>query len=50
MVVFETINSTCGILIPYATGQVIKAVTQAHEQSLALVHSLQWPAVAVHRL
>ncbi|HVW71006.1 MAG TPA: ABC transporter ATP-binding protein [Steroidobacteraceae bacterium] len=43
MVVFETINSTCGILIPYATGQVIKAVTQAHEQSLALVDSLRGP-------
>jgi ATP-binding cassette subfamily B protein len=43
MVVFETINSTCGILIPYATGQVIKAVTQAHEHSLALVQSLQGP-------
>src|SRR3984885_10453051 len=43
MVVFETINSTCGILIPYATGQVIKAVTQAHEQSLALVQSRRGP-------
>ena len=43
MVVFETINSTCGILIPYATGQVIKAVTQAHEHSLALVQSLRGP-------
>jgi ATP-binding cassette subfamily B protein len=43
MVVFETINSTCGILIPYATGQVIKGVTQAHEHSMALVQSLQGP-------
>ena len=43
MVVFETINSTCGILVPYATGQVIKAVTQAHEQSLALVAGLKGP-------
>ena len=43
MVVFETINSTCGILIPYATGQVIKGVTQAHEHSLALVQSLSGP-------
>jgi ATP-binding cassette, subfamily B, bacterial len=43
MVVFETINSTCGILIPYATGQVIKTVTQAHEHSLALVQSLRGP-------
>ena len=43
MVAFETINSTCGILIPYATGQVIKGVTQAHEHSMALVQSLQGP-------
>ncbi|MDB6090925.1 MAG: msbA6 [Gammaproteobacteria bacterium] len=43
MVVFETINSTCGILVPYATGQVIKAVTQAHEHSLALVSGLRGP-------
>ncbi len=43
MVVFETINSTCGILIPYATGQVIKAVTAAHEHSLALVSALRGP-------
>src|ERR1700704_2154048 len=37
MIVLETINSTCGILIPYATGQIIKAVTLAREQSLSLV-------------
>lgn len=43
MVVFESINSTCGILIPYATGQVIKGVTQAHEHSMALVQSLRGP-------
>jgi ATP-binding cassette, subfamily B, bacterial len=43
MVVLETINSTCGILIPYATGQIIKAVTQAHEQSLSLVAHLSGP-------
>ena len=43
MVVFETVNSTCGILIPYATGQVIKGVTQAHEHTQALVQSLRGP-------
>src|SRR3569833_4547263 len=43
MVVFETIISTCGILIPYATGQVSKSVTQAHEHSQALVESLRGP-------
>jgi ATP-binding cassette subfamily B protein len=43
MIVLETINSTCGILIPYATGQIIKGVTRAHEQSLSLVASLSGP-------
>jgi ATP-binding cassette subfamily B protein len=43
MVVFETINSTCGILIPYATGQIIKAVTAAHGHSLALLNALRAP-------
>jgi ATP-binding cassette, subfamily B, bacterial len=43
MIVLETINSTCGILIPYATGQIIKAVTLAREQSLSLVAHLSGP-------
>ncbi|MDB6104942.1 MAG: transporter ATP-binding protein, partial [Gammaproteobacteria bacterium] len=43
MLGLETINSTCGILIPYATGQIIKAVTRAHEQSLSLVAHLSGP-------
>ena len=43
MIALETINSTCGILIPYATGQLIKAVTTAHEQSLSLVEHLKGP-------
>src|SRR6266702_539495 len=43
MIVLETINSTCGILIPYATGQIIKAVTRAHEQSLSMVAQLSGP-------
>src|SRR6201991_5163782 len=43
MLALETINSTCGILIPYATGQIIKAVTTAHEQSLSLVEHLKGP-------
>src|ERR1700761_3965112 len=43
MLLLETINATCGILIPYATGQIIKAVTRAHEQSLSMVASLSGP-------
>jgi ATP-binding cassette, subfamily B, bacterial len=30
MIVFETINSTCGILIPYAMARIIRAVTAGH--------------------
>ena len=30
MIVFETVNSTCGILIPYAMGRIIRAVTGGH--------------------
>src|SRR5579864_603258 len=43
MVVVETFNSTCTILIPYATGQIIKAVTGAHEQTATLVSRLSGP-------
>src|SRR5258708_6937105 len=43
MIVLETINSTCGILIPYATGQIIKAVTRAQEQSVSVVAHLSGP-------
>ncbi len=43
MIVLETINSTAGILIPYATGRIIKAVTQAREHSLSLVSQLSGP-------
>jgi ATP-binding cassette subfamily B protein len=43
MLVLETVNATCGILIPYATGQIIKAVTRAHEQSLSFVATLSGP-------
>jgi ATP-binding cassette, subfamily B, bacterial len=30
MVLFETVNSTCGILIPYAMARIIRAVTATH--------------------
>jgi ATP-binding cassette subfamily B protein len=43
MIVLETINSSCGILVPYATGQIIKAVTRAQEQSVSLVAHLSGP-------
>lgn len=43
MALLETLNSGCGIMVPYATGQIIKAVTRAHEQSLSLVAHLSGP-------
>ena len=48
MVLLEAVNSTCGILMPYATGQIIKAVTGAHERSQPLFDSLTRPLVSVH--
>jgi len=45
MILLEAVNSTCGILIPYATGQLIKAVTIAHAQSLQLVAQLRGPLI-----
>src|SRR5215469_10958689 len=47
MLLLEGINSTCGILIPYATGRIIRAVTQVplHGPSptQALINSLTAP-------
>jgi ATP-binding cassette subfamily B protein len=43
MFALEAANSTCTILIPYATGQIIRVVTQAHGQSPALLASLHGP-------
>jgi ATP-binding cassette subfamily B protein len=43
MFLIEACSSTCTILIPYATGQIIRAVTQAHAPGPALAASLQAP-------
>src|SRR3569833_819856 len=43
MFVLVSFFFSCGILIPYATGQLIKAFTTAHEQSLLLVEHLKGP-------
>ncbi|KAF0815119.1 putative multidrug export ATP-binding/permease protein [Andreprevotia sp. IGB-42] len=43
MLTMETLNAACGISIPYALSRIIKSVTGAHEQSMALVTSLQGP-------
>jgi ATP-binding cassette subfamily B protein len=43
MVVFEAANASCGILLPYALGTIIKSVTGARDPSMALVQGLHAP-------
>jgi len=43
MLLFETLNATCGILIPYALSTIIKAVTAAQSQAVGLLTSLRGP-------
>jgi ATP-binding cassette, subfamily B, bacterial len=43
MLVFETANATCGIMIPYALSRIIKSVTTAQETSMGVVAHLQGP-------
>jgi ATP-binding cassette subfamily B protein len=45
MLVLEACNSTCTMLIPYATGQIIRAVTQARGPSPSLLAALHAPIV-----
>jgi ATP-binding cassette subfamily B protein len=43
MVLFETVNSTCGILIPYAMARIIRAVTGGHVHGALLSGPLRLP-------
>src|SRR5580698_5257377 len=43
MVLFETVNSTCGILIPYAMARIIRAVTGGHAGGPLLTGPLLHP-------
>src|SRR5580698_791642 len=43
MVLFETVNSTCGILIPYAMARIIPAVTGGHVHGALLSGRLRLP-------
>jgi ATP-binding cassette, subfamily B, bacterial len=43
MVLFETANATCGILIPYALSTIIKAVTTAQAHAGSMVSQLRGP-------
>ncbi|MES2205910.1 MAG: ABC transporter ATP-binding protein [Pseudomonadota bacterium] len=45
MVLLETANSTCSIMIPYALSRVIKAVVSASGHSLAMVSALHFPVM-----
>jgi ATP-binding cassette subfamily B protein len=43
MVLFETVNATCGIMVPYAVGRIVKGVSAAREQSMSFVTVLHTP-------
>lgn len=43
MLVFETLNASSGILIPYALGRIIKAVTEARLASAEILTALSGP-------
>jgi ATP-binding cassette subfamily B protein len=43
MILFETANATCGIMVPYALSTIIKGVTGAQHHSAALVAALHGP-------
>lgn len=43
MVVFETANATCGIMLPYALSKIIKGVTATQDHSMELVAALHGP-------
>jgi ATP-binding cassette subfamily B protein len=43
MLLFETVNSTCGILIPYAMARIIRAVTGGHAAGPVLTGPLLHP-------
>ncbi|MCW7540169.1 ABC transporter ATP-binding protein/permease [Aquabacterium sp. A7-Y] len=43
MLLLETANASCGILVPYAVNRIIKGVVGAQGQSMGLVEALQTP-------
>ncbi|PRB80026.1 ABC transporter ATP-binding protein [Pseudomonas sp. MYb185] len=43
MVLFETLNASCGILIPYALSRIIRSVLGAEDQTLDLIVVLTLP-------
>ena len=43
MVLLETAHATCGIMVPYAIGEIVKGVTRVQGQSSALLESLRTP-------
>ncbi len=45
MILFETVNSTCGILIPYAMARIIRAVTGSHAHGPLLGGALLQPLI-----
>ena len=45
MILFETVNSTCGILIPYAMARIIRAVSAGHSHGTLFAPPLLQPLI-----
>jgi ATP-binding cassette, subfamily B, bacterial len=45
MVLLEAAHASCGILLPYALGQIIRGVTTAQSQSMSIVQSVRSPVL-----
>jgi ATP-binding cassette subfamily B protein len=43
LILFETANATCGIMLPYAVSTIIKGVTASKDHSSALIAALHTP-------
>ncbi|MDB5727076.1 MAG: transporter ATP-binding protein, partial [Noviherbaspirillum sp.] len=43
LILFETANATCGIMLPYAVSTIIKSVTAARDHSATLISVLHTP-------
>jgi ATP-binding cassette subfamily B protein len=43
LILFETANATCGIMLPYAVSTIIKGVTATRDHSAGLISALRTP-------
>jgi ATP-binding cassette subfamily B protein len=43
MVILEALHATCGIMLPYAIGEIIRGVTQANSSSQSILEAMNQP-------